>query len=119
MAGSGSLEMVIEGLQRLRAEASAGNAHDKHRVMRALSEVGLRANTTAVAISRGMTDQGHYGPEITEPVARSGQHFQAAAMVLGEADTALGTLLGMSLGELARSPRQAPHYRELTETGAP
>jgi len=70
-------------------------------------------------LARAMAEPGsNYGPEITEPCSKAGQHLQAAAMAYSEADAALSTLINMTVGDLATSPRQAPHHTELTEAGA-
>jgi len=73
----------------------------------------------AAMLSRSMSEpSSNYGPEITEPAAKSAEHLQAAAMAFGESDTNLTTLLNMSVGELASSARQAPHHGELSENGS-
>jgi hypothetical protein len=70
-------------------------------------------------LSRTMSEPGsNYGPEITEPLAKAAEHLQAAAMAFGESDTNLGTLVNMSVGELADSARQAPNHAELSENGS-
>ena len=69
-------------------------------------------------LARTMTEPDHnYGPEITEPIAKAGQQLQAAAMSW-RGRAAITTLTNMTLGDLAKSPRQAPHHHELSESGS-
>jgi len=60
----------------------------------------------------------NYGPEITEPLAKGAQNLTATAMSISESDAALATLVNTTVGDLATSPRQAPHHSELSESGA-
>jgi hypothetical protein len=118
-SSSGGVEKLIEGIQQIHAEALAGNIHAKQRALKAATEGCLRFAQTAVMLSRLMSEPGNnYGPEITEPIAKSGEQLQAAAMLFGEADTNLTTLINMSVGDLATSSRQAPHHTELSENGS-
>ena len=39
-------------------------------------------------------------------------------MSASKADAALTTLINVAVGDLATSPRPAPHHNELSETGA-
>ncbi len=115
---SGIAEEIINGLSKLQAQALSGNMIDKHEVVKVLTEVAIRSGTTVTTISRAMAEpDSHYGPEITEPIAKADTHFQAAGMVLGEADTGMATLGNETLRGIAQSGRQAPHYSELSESG--
>lgn len=111
-------EQLIEGINRIHAEAAAGGIRHKQAALKSANEASLRFSSMAQMISRTMSEPGNnYGPEITEPLGQAAQHLQAAAMAFGESDTALTSLIHMTVGELADSPRQAPHHSELTETG--
>lgn len=116
---TGSVEKLIEGINQLHAEATAGGIHAKQRALKAATEGCIRFAQMAAMLSRSMSEpSSNYGPEITEPAAKSAEHLQAAGMSFGEADTNLTTLLNMSVGELAQSSRQAPHHGELSESGS-
>lgn len=117
---AGHVEQVIEGINGIHASAMAGNIHAKRKAIQSLAEVQARVSATAIMLSRAMAEPGsNYGPEITEPIAAAATHMQASAMSLGESDGAVTTLILMQVGELAQSPRQAPHNSELSEGGAP
>jgi len=116
---AGAVEQAIEGLNGIHAAALAGNINAKRAAVKALAEVQARAAAMCDMLAREMSEPGmNYGPEVTEPIAAAGTHANAASLVLGDADTALTTLINMGVGELADSPRQAPASPELSETGA-
>ena len=115
---AGSAEKLIEGVNQVHAEASAGGIHAKHSGIKSCTEGSLRFSAMAAMLSRAMSEPGsNYGPEITEPLAKAATHLQAAAMAFSESDGALSTLINMSVGDLANSARQAPHHTELSESG--
>ena len=112
-------EQLIEGINRIHAEAAAGGIHHKQAAIKSASEASIRFSGMAQMLARTMSEPGNnYGPEITEPLGQAAQHLQAAAMAFGESDTALTTMIHMTVGELATSTRQAPHHSELSEAGA-
>ncbi len=112
-------EQLIEGVNRIHAEAAAGGIHHKQAALKAAAEGSIRFSAMAQMLARTMSEPGNnYGPEITEPLAKAAQHLQAAAMSFGEADTNVTSMIHMSVGDLARSPRQAPHHSELSENGS-
>jgi hypothetical protein len=114
-----SAEKLIEGINEIHAHAAAGGIHAKQEAIKAAHEGSVRFAAMVQMLSRQMSEPGqNYGPEITEPLAQAGQHHQAAAMSLSESDAALSTLINMSVGDLAQSPRQAPHHTELSESGS-
>jgi hypothetical protein len=114
-----SAEKLIEGINEIHAHAQSGGIHAKREAVKAIHEGLVRFGAMLTMLSRQMSEPGaNYGPEITEPVAQGGQHCQAAAMSASEADAALTTLMNMTVGDLATSPRPAPHHTELSETGA-
>jgi hypothetical protein len=116
---AGSAEKLIEGVNQVHAEASAGGIHAKHSGIKSCTEGSLRFSAMASMLSRAMSEPGsNYGPEITEPLAKAATHLQAAAMAFSESDGALTTLINMSVGDLANSARQAPHHTELSESGS-
>ena len=116
-SSTGSVEKLVEGINQIHAEAATGGIHAKQAGIKASVEGCIRFSSMASMLSRAMSEPGsNYGPEITEPLAKASEHLQAAAMAFGEGDTNLATLLNMSVGELAQSPRQAPHHAELSES---
>ena len=114
---TGGVEQLADGISQIHAGAAAGNIHAKRAAITASNEACERFAQMAGMLSRNMAED-NYGPEITEPLARASQHLQAAAMTFGEGGSALMTLMAMSVGELAQSPRQAPHHAELSENGS-
>ena len=114
-----SAEKLIEGINEIHAHAQAGGIHAKQEAIKAAHEGSVRFAAMVQMLARQMSEPGqNYGHEITEPLGQAGQHHQAAAMSLSEADAAVSTLINMTVGDLARSPRQAPHHQELSESGA-
>ena len=117
--GTGGTEQLVEGINQVHAAAVSGGIHAKQRGIKASNEGCMRFSAMAEMMSRTMSEPGNnYGQEITEPLSKAAQHLQAAAMAFGESDTALATLMNMSVGELATSSRQAPHHGELSENGS-
>ena len=114
-----SAEKAIEGINEIYAHGMAGGIHAKQEALKALHELAVRAAGMVVTFARQMSEPGsNYGPEITEPLATAGNHFQAGATTVSESDAAISTLINMTVGDLASSARQAPHHNELTENGA-
>ena len=117
--GTGGTEQLVEGINQIHTAAVSGGIHAKQRGIKASNEGCMRFSAMAEMLSRTMSEPGsNYGPEITEPLSRGSQHLQAAAMAFGESDTALATLMNMSVGDLASSARQAPNHAELSENGS-
>lgn len=120
--GSGSMpnaEPFIQAVNQVHAAAASGNIHAKHAAMKACTEGAQRFAAMAEMLARQMSEPGmHYGPEITEPLVKAATHQQASAMAFAESDTALTTLVQMSVGDLASSSRQAPAVPELSESGS-
>lgn len=116
---SGAVEDLVNGINRIHAEATTGNIHAKLRGIKACEEACVRFAAMLQMMARSMSEPGsNYGQEITEPIAQAGTQMQAAAMALSESDAATTSLINMNVGELAQSSRQAPHNSELTETGS-
>ncbi len=119
VASTTGAEQLIEGVNRIHAEAAAGGITRKQAALKAAGEGSIRFSAMAQMLARTMSEPGNnYGPEITEPLGKAAQHLQAAAMSFGEADTNVTSMIHMSVGDLARSPRQAPHHSELSENGS-
>jgi len=114
-----SAEKLIEGINEIHAHAQSGGIHAKQEAVKATHEASVRFAAMVQMLARQMSEPGqNYGPEITEPLAQAGNHHQAAAMSLSESDAAISTLINMTVGDLARSARQAPHHEELSESGS-
>ena len=107
-------EQAVDGINTIAAHARAGNILAKRRAMLALIAVCQRAASMALSLSRALAEPGqHYGPEVTEPIAKGAMHLTAAAGAFAEADTSLTTLLRASVAETMESGRQFPHHDEL------
>ena len=109
---------LITAIGGIRAQAAAGNAKVKLAALRACQAACTRFATMAAMLAKQMTEQGRYGPEITDKISTAGTHLTAASSSFSEAANALATLLNLRLGEMPESGRQAPHHHELSETGA-
>lgn len=118
-ASSASAEKMIEGITEIHQHAFSGGIHAKREALAAINEAASRMAAMVQMMARQMAEPGqNYGPEITEPLAKAGQHFNVGGMAVTESDNAIQTLLNMTVGDLSRSSRQAPHHRELSENGA-
>jgi len=114
-----SAEKLIEGINEIHAHAAAGGIHAKQEAIKAAHEGAVRFSAMLAMLARTMAEPGsNYGPEITEPLAKGAQNLTATAMSISESDAALATLVNTTVGDLATSPRQAPHHSELSESGA-
>ena len=111
-------DQLVEAINAIYAHAASGGITAKQEAIRAAHESAVRFAGMMQMLARTMSEPGsNYGPEVTEPIARAGQHFQAGAMSLSEADSNLETLANMTLREASTSPRQVPHHRnELSES---
>ena len=114
-----SAEKLIEGINEIHANAEAGGIPATREALAAAHEAAVRFAAMMQMLARTMTEPGsNYGNEITEPISKGGQQFQAGAITIGEGEASLATLINMTVGDLATSARQAPHHRELSENGA-
>jgi len=114
-----SAEKMIEGVNEIHAHAATGNINAKREALTAAHEAAGRFASTMEMLGRTMSEpDSRYGPEITEPIIKAGAQLRAAALQISEGKASLDTLVGMSVGELADSARQAPHHSELSENGA-
>lgn len=109
-------EDLFTALDHLYAQAASGNLRRKHVVIKALTEGCQKMGATMARLSMLLQEPGvHLDAGVHEPVSQAGQHCQAAAMSMSEADASLSALLAMTVAELADSPRQAPHHSQLQE----
>ena len=114
---SGAVEQLVDGVNQLHAHAQAGNVNAKHGAVKGGHEGLVRFAAMWNMLARSLGELG-FGPEITEPIAKAAMHVQAGAMTISEADANLTTLLNMTLGEAAESPRQVPHHSQFAENGS-
>jgi hypothetical protein len=113
-----SAEKLIEGVNEIHAHAASGGINAKREALNAAHEAAGRFASTMEMLGRAMSEpDSRYGPEITEPIVKAGAQLRAAAIQISEGKASLDTLVGMSVGELAASARQAPHHSELSENG--
>lgn len=105
---------LLHAIGSLVARASGGDIRDVRRTIKTLA-------TAADALGQGVSHLGtrlaepdrHYGQEIWEPLAMAGAQFRSGALHLGVTDANVTSLLNTSVGELAESPRMAPHASQL------
>lgn len=94
------------------ATSRYGGVHVKGDILDSLDDgVGFLANAITV-MGNDLCDAG-YGPEICQPVYEAAEAVRSAGRKCGDARSALGSLLNMSVAALAASQRQAPHNTEL------
>jgi hypothetical protein len=111
---SGEQSDLMHAITSLVNRASQGDVIDVRRVGKVLSAAGdnLAGGASFLGTRLAEPDK-HYGPEIFEPWVMAGAHFRAGALLLEQADAMTTSLLQSTVGELAASPRQAPHHSQL------
>ena len=114
---SGAVEQAVNGMHQVHTRASSGNIRVKHWAVKACAELFTRQAAMLQLLSVALADA-RYGPEICEPMAQAASFARAAALCCGQSDAAMSSLVNMTVGDLADSPRQAPDRQELSETGA-
>jgi len=105
---------VLHSIGYLVNRAINGDIRDVRRVIKTLA-------TAADALGHGVSHLGtrlsepdkHYGAEIWEPLTIGGAQLRAASLHCAQSDAMVTSLLATTVGELADSPRQAPHHAEL------
>lgn len=111
---SGEQSDLLHAITSLVNRACYGDVIDVRRVVKTLT-------SAADCLGGGLSHLGHrlgepdklYGAEIWEPLITAGAQCQAAAIHCGQADAMTASLLAVTVGELAQSPRQAPHHSQL------
>jgi hypothetical protein len=111
---SGEQSDLLHAITSLVNRACYGDVIDVRRVVKTLT-------SAADCLGGGLSHLGHrlgepdklYGAEIWEPLITAGAQCQAAAIHCGQADAMTASLLAATVGELAQSPRQAPHHSQL------
>src|SRR5580692_681074 len=112
--GGGAQGDVLAGIWSLVAEASAGDLIAVRRVIGTLTAVsdGMRGAWSRLGTRLAEPDK-HYGPDIWEPLLQASAQDGSAALHGAQSDAALASLAGTTVGDLAASPRQAPHHSQL------
>nr|MDQ2876449.1 hypothetical protein [Actinomycetota bacterium] len=105
---------LLHAITAVVNRASNGDIIDVRRALKILASAAgaLGGGATFLGTRLAEPDR-HLGPEIWEPVGMAGAHGQTMALVLQQADQMAQSLLAMTVGELAVSPRQAPHQSML------
>jgi hypothetical protein len=113
-APTGAGADLFTAVQQVLAQAMAGGLRSKQRGVKTLSDAFDYMAQQVQTFARQMAEPGqHYGSEVWEPLGTMGAHLKAASLSGGESSSALGSLAGMQVGELADSARQAPDHSEL------
>jgi hypothetical protein len=105
---------LLHAIGSLVARASGGDIRDVRRTIKTLA-------TAADALGSGVSHLGTrlaepdklYGGEIWEPLAMAGAQLRSGALHMNQSDSMVTSLLNTSVGELAETPRQAPHHSQL------
>lgn len=100
---------LMHAITSIVNRASKGDIIDVRRAIKILASAGgnLASGTMFLGTRLAEPDR-HLGPEIWEPTGGAGHHFQAGALLLEQADAMTTSLMQMTLGEVAASPRQGP-----------
>lgn len=113
-SAGGAQSDLLYAMGALAAEASNGDVRAVRRVIATLSEVTGEMGGVLVRLGMRLAEPDKdYGPEIWEPSRAAGAQCNAAGLMLAEADAMLVSLIGTTVGELADSPRRAPHSSQL------
>jgi hypothetical protein len=105
---------LMHAIGSLVARASGGDIRDVRRTIKTLA-------TAADALGDGVSHLGTrlaepdklYGSEIWEPLTMAGAQLRSGALHMNQSDSMVTSLLSTSVGELAETPRQAPHHSQL------
>lgn len=110
----GAQSDLLHGIETLVRRASAGDIRDVRRTVKVLT-VALDALGHGIGhLSRRLAEPDkHYGAEIWEPLSAGAAQARSGALHLGYSDAMLTSLLRSTVGEIADSPRQAPHHSQL------
>jgi hypothetical protein len=113
-AATGAGADLFTAIQVVLTHAMAGGLRSKQRAVKTLSDSFDYIHQQLQAFARQMSEPGqHYGPEVWEPLTRMAALCKAASSAGGESGSALNSLAGMNVGELADSARKAPDQSEL------
>lgn len=112
VAGAGAGVDFFQGLLLL-INAAYENPNDALRQLRTLGEGGRQWNNGLIRLHQRMADRGdmRIDPFVSDHVVRAAALGQAMVMELVEADTALTTLLNMTLAEITERGLQVPNTK--------
>lgn len=112
VAGAGAGVDFFQGLLLLVNAAYEG-PNDALRQLRTLGEGGRQWNNGLIRLHQRMADRGdmRIDPFVSDHVVRAAALGQAMVMELVEADTALTTLLNMTLAEITERGLQVPNTK--------
>lgn len=122
-SAGGAQSDILYAISALVAEASHGDIKACRRVLETFAVMfggfdGGGAGSALVGLGTRLSEPDkRYGPEVWEPVMQAGASISAAGIKLGEATANLVSLINTTVGQLADSPRQAPHHSQM-EGGA-
>jgi hypothetical protein len=109
------VEMIIEGAMMLRHYVMSGNVRSKIRGVAGIEAANDCLAGLVRALAREMAETGqHYGPEVTDPLAMTGVHYNAATMGLAEVEGRLRAI-ARAAEEMRASGVQAPHHDQLAD----
>jgi hypothetical protein len=113
-SAGGAQSDLLYAIDALVAEASNGDIKAVRRVAATMAQAvaGMGGALARLGQRLGEPDK-DYGSDIYEPVLSAGSQCRAAGIRLTEADALLVSLISATVGELADSPRRAPHSSQL------
>ena len=113
-SAGGAQSDLLYAIDALVAEASSGDIKAVRRVVATLSQATTGMGGALRRLGQRLSEPDKdSGAEIFEPAMSAGSQCSTAGMRLAEADALLLSLIGATIGELADSPRRAPHSSQL------
>lgn len=113
-SAGGAQSDLLYAANALVAEASHGDIHAVRRVVATFSAVAGEFGSALGRLGTRLSEPDkRYGPENWEPVMQAGAQCKAAGIHLSEADANMLSLINTTVGDLAHSPRQAPHHSQM------
>lgn len=105
---------LLHAITSVVRRASDGDIRDVRRCIKILATASDALGHGVSHLSRRLAEPDkHYGPEIWEPLSSASAQLRSGALHMGHSDANLISLLRSTVGELADSPRVAPHHSQL------
>lgn len=110
----GAQSDLLHSITSMVNKASHGDIRDVRRCIKTLATAADCLGSGVSHLGRRLAEPDKkYGPEIWEPLTRASSQIRSGALHMGQSDSMVSSLLRTTVGELANSPRQAPHDSQL------
>jgi hypothetical protein len=105
---------LLHSITSLVNRASQGDIRDVRRAIKTLAVAADHLGGGVSHLGRRLAEPDkHYGAEIWEPLTTAGAQLRSGALHMGYSDANVSSLLRSTVGEIASSPRTAPHHSQL------